>query len=238
MITTLLILCVCAGGFVHGFTGFGAAMVIMALLPLLKPFPEALFFSAFLTLPIAAWTLWRYRHALSWREGAPLWIGAVIGTPIGLLIVDQLDRTQLLRLLGVMLIVFPLNELFLAQRWRLPIPLWFGLPIGILCGILGAAFGVGGPPAIIFVYARPGSREWAVATLQCMFLINSGLRVIATATSVVTAELAWICALAVVPYMLAGMAGAKLAERVPPARFKQIVLLLLIVMGVFHLVRN
>jgi OmcA/MtrC family decaheme c-type cytochrome len=38
-----VVLVLCLAGFMHGFTGFGAAMTIMALLPLLLDFNEVLF---------------------------------------------------------------------------------------------------------------------------------------------------------------------------------------------------
>lgn len=220
----------------HGFTGFGAAMVIMALLPLLLPMTEVLFLGAFFTLPISILTLVRYRRYFRWRDAWPLVVGAVIATPFGLWLVENLDRTILLHGLGIILIIFPLHELFLAHRLRLHMPAWLGLPIGCVAGILGAAFNIGGPPAILFVYSRPWSREQAVATLQMMFLFNSGLRLILTASTVKDSqEVVWICLLAIAPFVLVGQIGFRLAERIPPKHFKQMVMVALIAMGLKYL---
>lgn len=235
----LAVVALCLAGFVHGFTGFGAAMTIMALLPLLLDFNEALFLGAFFTLPAATTLLVQTRKHFRWRDAWPLIAGAVIGTPLGLLVVAHLDRVILIRGLGVVLIVFSVNELLLSRIWTLRVPGWMGLPIGMICGILGAAFNIGGPPALIWVYSRPWRREQAVATLQVMFLFNSGLRLILTAPSgEASSRVLIVCALALVPFLLITLFGMRLAARVPPKRFKQLVLCALIAMGCHYLLRG
>ncbi len=230
----LAVLVLCLAGFMHGFTGFGAAMTMMALLPLLLDFNEVLFLGAFFTLPAATAIFIRLRKQFRWRDGWPLLAGAIIGTPVGLLIVAHLDRAILVRALGVVLIVFSINELMVAHIWTLRVPGWMGFPIGLICGILGAAFNIGGPPALIWVYSRPWPLEKAIATLQVMFLFNSGLRLILTApTGVVTEHVLIVCAIAFIPFLLAALFGVRLAERIPPKRFKQIVLCAIAAMG-FH----
>jgi uncharacterized membrane protein YfcA len=239
MTLVLVVLVLCVAGFMHGFTGFGAAMTIMALLPLLLDFNEVLFLGAFFTLPAAAIIYMKTRRHFRWRDAWPLLVGAIIGTPLGLLLVAHLDRSILVRGLGVVLILFSINELLLSQIWTLHVPAWLGLPIGVVSGILGAAFNVGGPPALIWVYSRPWQREQAIATLQMMFLFNSGLRLILTApTGVVTQHVLLICTLAVLPFLLTALIGMRLASRLSPRRFKQFVLVALIAMGFHYLLRG
>jgi uncharacterized membrane protein YfcA len=227
-----VILCLLFAGFIHGFTGFGYAMTAMALLPLLLGMPEALFIGAFFTLPVSAWLLWKFRDHYRWRDAWPLIVGAVAGTPMGLLLVEHINRMLLLHSLGIVLIVFPLADVVGLSRYVQP-PDWTALPIGIICGILGAAFNVSGPVAILYIYSRPWSREQMVATLQMLFLFNSGLRVLLTLpTGVVTPELALLCAAALLPFLGVAMLGSRLAERVPHHRFRQVVLAAVMVMGV------
>lgn len=239
MTLVLVVVVLCVAGFMHGFTGFGAAMTIMALLPLLLDFDEVLFLGAFFTMPAAAIIYIKTRRHFRWRDAWPLLAGAIIGTPLGLLFVAHLDRSILVRGLGVVLILFSINELLLSQIWTLHVPQWLGLPIGVVCGILGAAFNVGGPPALIWVYSRSWQREQAIATLQMMFLFNSGLRLILTApTGVVTQNVILICTLAVLPFLLTALFGARMAARLSPRRFKQFVLVALIAMGFHYLLRG
>ena len=238
MTLLLVVLVLCLAGFVHGFTGFGAAMTIMALLPLLLDFDEVLFLGAFFTLPVAMLLLVRTRTHFRWCDAWPLLLGAVIGTPLGLFIAARLDRGILLRGLGIVLVVFSINELLLARIWALRVPQWSGLPIGILCGILGAAFNIGGPPALIWVYSRPWQREQATATLQMMFLFNSGLRLLLTIpTGVATPNVLLVCAVALIPFLLAVVSGIRVADAVSPKRFKQMVLIALSAMGFWYLLR-
>jgi uncharacterized membrane protein YfcA len=109
----------------------------------------------------------------------------------------------------------------------------------VVCGILGAAFNIGGPPALIWIYSRPWQREQGIATLQLMFLFNSGLRLILTApTGVVTQHVMIVCALALLPFLMTAMFGVRLAARIPPKRFKQIVLAALTAMGFHYLLHG
>lgn len=232
MNTPLIILCLCFAGFVHGFTGFGYAMVAMALLPLLLGMPEALFLGALFMMPVAATLFWRNRRHYVLGEGWTLVAGAVAGTPVGLLLVQHMDRLVLLRLLGLVLIVFSLNELLFTRYWKLRVPTWMAFPIGVTCGILGAAFNIGGPPAIIYVLARGWQREQEMATLQVMYFFNSGTRVLLTLpTGIVTPELAELSAWALGPFVLVAILGCWFAARVPPQLFKRIVLVALIGIG-------
>lgn len=227
----VIIACLCGAGFVHGFTGFGYAMTAMAILPLVMPLPQVLFVGALFTLPVAGSLLMKYSGHFRWRDGWPLVVGATVGTPPGLLLAEHLDRLLLVRALGVVLIVFPLGELVRLPR-LVRLPAWSGFPIGVGCGILGAAFNISGPVAILWIGARGWGREQATATLQVLFLFNSGLRVLATLPSgVMTPDLALLCALALVPFLAVAVVGNRLAERVDPARFRLIVLAALMAMG-------
>jgi uncharacterized membrane protein YfcA len=211
-------------------------MLVMAFLPLIVPLPDALFYGAFFTLPVAILSFRRYRRHLEWKAGRVLWTGAVIGTPIGLLLITQLDRVVALRLLGVVLILFPLYELLLVKRTRIRIPNWTALPLGLLSGLMAGTFNIGGPPAILYIYSRPWSRELMVVTLQVLFILNASIRVLGSLpTGVVSAQVAWISLMALLPFLFFGWMGSRLADRAPPARIKQIVMLLLIAMGMNYL---
>lgn len=228
----LIIVCLCGAGFVHGFTGFGYAMTAMALLPLLMALPQVLFLGAFFTLPVAGALFRKHGGQFRWKDARWLLAGAVVGTPPGLLLVQSLDRVLLLRALGVVLIVFSLSEMFGLQR-AVRMPDGFAFPVGIVCGILGGAFNVSGPVAIVYIFSRGWTRAQATATLQMLFLFNSGLRVVLTLpTGVVTVELAALCALAIVPFMVAVLLGHRLTDRVHPPVFKRFVQLGIVSMGI------
>lgn len=223
-------------GFTQGLTGFGFGLVSMALLPLILPFKDALVVVAVLNVPVCALTLWANRRHVHWRRGAALAAGTCLGVPIGFYLLVKLDAGVLLRVLGALLCLFAVNEIFLARRFPLRFPAWSGFPVGLVSGGIGGAFNVGGPPVIAYVYSQPWAKEEIVAVLQVVFGSSALLRLIFVGHSgLLHAELARLTLLAL-PLLLAGIIlGGRLLHRVPLPPLKLTVFVSLLVLGAKYL---
>ena len=55
------------------------------------------------------------------------------------------------------------------------------MPAGLLSGVLGALFGVGGPPYVVYIAGRIPDATVQRATISLMVALNVGLRVAAFA---------------------------------------------------------
>jgi len=151
--------------------GFGEALVAVPLLALRIPVPIAAPLAVLVSITVAAVVLlqdWREVHVRSagWLVGA-----TIFGIPLGLLALTSFDARVVKLVLASVIIVFALYSLvsrapFHLREDRVP---WL-LGCGFVAGVLGGAYGMNGPPLVVYGSLRRWSAEQFRATLQAYFL--------------------------------------------------------------------
>lgn len=228
---------ICLAAFIQGLTGFGYGMAAMALLPLLMDFREATLLVAVLGLAVNVFTFVGYRTEYRWHEGRSLIFGAVLGAPIGVALVHWVDASIMIRALGGLICVFTFNELIVSRHSKWKIPESWGFPLGCLAGLFGSAFNIGGPPAVMYAYSQPWSKQQVVACLQVLFLVIGTLRVVLSAAAgrLETHHLGLAFAV-MLPMFACIWAGRQLLERIPQGRLRMVVYVGLFAMGVKYVI--
>lgn len=222
-----------AASFLQGLTGFGFGIVAMALLPLTIGFRDATLLVALLGLLNNLVSLFHCRSDVDRRAGWQLAVGVAVGCPIGVYLVQSLDEGWLLRALGGLIVVFSLRELFFVGVVGRPWPTWSGYPAGALAGLFGAAFNIGGPPAVAYVYSQDWPARRRLALLQVLFCEIGLLRLALTAASGGLGRQAWAgAAVWALPSCLAVLAGHRALDRLPAGSLKRPVFWFLLAMGV------
>lgn len=232
----LIIAVFCFAAFLQGVTGFGYGMAAMALLPLLIDFREATLLVCVLGLTVNLFTLAMYRVEYDWRRGRGLIIGAILGAPLGVAMIQWVDAHVLSRCLGGLICVFTVNELFLVRRgWKLTPP-WTALPLGFLSGFFGAAFNIGGPPAVMYAYSQDWTKQQVVAVLQVLFLVIGFLRVVLSASAgLLNLKDLTLPLLTLIPMFACIWIGRQFLERVPQKGLRIFVFAGLFAMGAKYL---
>ena len=217
---------------VRGYSGFGFSLLSITALSLIYP-PAQVIPSIFM-LEVAASlhmlpSIWRDVH---WRSLMPLIIGCLIGTPIGVYALANLPQDQM----TLALAIFVLAATFL---------LWRGfalksmpsapatLAAGTAAGLANGAFGIGGPPVILFYFASPAGHAAGRASLIAYFMVTDivGLGFLAR-EGLVTTQSALLM-LAFLPALLAGVwLGARSFKSADPDKFRRIVLAVLAILAV------
>lgn len=236
--TSLLVVLIFSfASFLQGMTGFGFGMAAMALLPLLIGFHDAVKLAAVLGLAVNMFTFATYRKNYDWREGKSLIAAAAVGAPCGVALAQLAPGSWMIRALGLLICVFTVHELLLSRVTKVTVPQHWAVPMGLLAGIFGAAFNIGGPPAVIYCYSRAWSKAQVVAVLQVMFLVIGLLRVAFSlgAGLIETRDTAIILA-ALPPTFFAITLGRKLLDRVPQSQMRVGVHLALFAMGLKYVV--
>jgi len=156
--------------------GFGEALVAVPLLAFCIPLPEAAPLAVLLSITIAAVVVaqdWKHIHLGS---AAGLLVSTVFGIPLGLLVLTHADQEMVKVGLGILIVLFAVYSLAFGDALRLEKehrPLL--LLSGFLAGILGGAYGMNGPPLVIYGSLRRWSPQHFRATLQAYFLPASAL---------------------------------------------------------------
>lgn len=224
-------------GMAQGLTGFGFGIVAMAgLTPLVGPMAANLIVTPLAGVNIMV-TLWAVRHAVEWRRAIPLWLGAVVGTPVGVYILQHTDPGLLRRVIGAIILLTAVTNLWPVPKGGPPVPQHWGLAAGVLGGVMAGAVAMGGPPAVVYAYRQP----WSVAGIKATLLLYFAWTVICrmgyfVASNSYSPELLrsalWLTPVA----MAATWAGVKLTDRVPRKQVERVVAVLLIAAGLNLLV--
>jgi uncharacterized membrane protein YfcA len=149
--------------------GFGEALVSVPLLALLIPVKVAVPLAVLVSATVAAVILaqdWRQVHL---RSAWWLTISTLCGIPLGLWLLTALDEAVVKAVLAAVIIAFSLYSLFRRRHLELKddrlAPLF-----GFGAGVLGGAYGMNGPPLVIYGTLRRWSPQHFRATLQGYFL--------------------------------------------------------------------
>ena len=151
--------------------GFGEALLAVPLLALFMPMDVAAPLAVLLSISIAAMVVaqdWQHIHL---RSAAGLLLATVFGIPLGLLLLTHAPQQWVKTALGVLLLLFAGYSLLSRKTPHLPHdsrPLL--LLAGFLAGVLGGAYGMNGPPLVIYGSLRRWSPQHFRATLHAYFL--------------------------------------------------------------------
>jgi uncharacterized membrane protein YfcA len=143
-----------------------------------------------------------------------------------------LPRGAILLALGLFVCAYALHVMLrrdTARRlsWR------WAAPAGVVGGVLGALFGIGGPPYVMYITGRilePGAQR---ATISQMVILSVGLRVAAFALAGLFGSRAlWIAAEVLLPVAWAGVwVGNRVHVCLAPATMARVVGAVLFVAG-------
>jgi uncharacterized protein len=159
------------------------------------------------------------RRDVMFPQLVSLLIGTVLGTPVGVWVLEALSPSLLKRLIGLILMGIVVIEWYGAYPEKLSGRYW-GLCAGSLAGLLGGAIGTPGPPVILYAAAQGWSPRNTKAMLQAFFLVNYSIIVVNHWwAGLLTREVAWLACLYVVPSAIGITAGIHLFDRMHQARF-------------------
>lgn len=225
------ILAIFLGAFTQSLTGFGVALVAMAILPSLWGLQVATPLVALTGIVLESVLLIRYRESLQIKSIWRLVVASVVAIPIGIYVLRQLDDRIALFVLGLIIFGYALYALIGFRLPELHHPLWAWLT-GLASGMLGGAYNTAGPPIVIYGNCRRWSPQEFKSNLSGFFIVNS-LMVVFTHffsgnfTHEVMSIFWWV-----LPALVLGfIAGQSLDRWLNPEIFRKIVLVVLIVLG-------
>jgi uncharacterized membrane protein YfcA len=216
---------------VRGFSGFGFSLLSVTAISLVLPVAEIV--PSIFLLEIAASInlipgIWREIH---WGSLRWLMVGYVIGLPLGgyALIHAPAEPTQIV--LGVFVIgtaVLMLRGFHLAKT---PGP-GASTGAGVASGVLNGAFGIGGPPVVLFYFSTPGAAAIGRASVIFFFLFTDLLGVGYFSTQGIVTAQTFVQSIAWLPALLIGVwIGVHGFRRMNQDAFRRWVLVILIALA-------
>jgi hypothetical protein len=169
------VLTIALGGFLRGFLGFGAALLIVPVLSAILTPEKALVIVFLIELPTVI-----YLMPGAFKQGDPKTVAPIIlamffTIPIGVYFLVSTDP-DIIKIV-ISLLVLAMVAL-LATGWKPQNEIKLGtmLIVGSLSGLISGAAGVGGPPFVTALMARNESPERTrsniILSLNCMSLLT------------------------------------------------------------------
>lgn len=171
LITFYILAIIFIATLVRSTFGFGESLIAVPLLVLLIPIEIAVPLSVLISILIAAFVVIQDRKQILFNSAKWLIIFAAIGIPIGLLLLIYGNENLTKLVLGILIILYSIYSLSSKSNFRLETDNKFWLFFcGFFSGILGGAYGLNGPPLVIYGNMRNWTAKHFRATLQAYFL--------------------------------------------------------------------
>jgi len=171
-VTTLRVLgIVFVATLIRSTFGFGEALIAVPLLAFSIPLGVAAPLAVLVSITVAAVVVAQDWQKIHLRSTAWLVIATLFGIPFGLLLLTSSHQTVVKGALAVIIMAFSVYSLI----GRTPMELrrdsrgWL-LACGFCAGVLGGAYGMNGPPLVVYGAMRRWSAQHFRATLQGYFL--------------------------------------------------------------------
>jgi uncharacterized membrane protein YfcA len=224
---------------VFGITGFGASPITIPVLVHLLPLAFVLSLAALLDLGSALVLGFHTRRQADSREILTLVPFTLLGLTVGVTLLLRLPRNATLLALGLFVCAYAVNLIF-RRETRRRLSRWWAAPAGIVGGLVGALFGMGGPPYVMYLAGRIPDPNAQRATISQMVILNVGLRVVAFALAgFLSSGTLWLAVALLLPVAWAGVwAGHHAHLRLAPASAARIIAAALFIAGASLIART
>ena len=171
LITLHVLAVVFIATFIRSAFGFGEALIAVPLLALSIPLKVAAPLAVLVSITIAAVIVAQDWRKIHFRSTGWLVLATLFGIPLGLLLLTSSHQRAVKTALGIVIVAFSVYSL-LGRRppeLKRDSRIWL-LGCGFCAGVFGGAYGMNGPPLVIYGSMRRWSAQHFRATLQGYFL--------------------------------------------------------------------
>lgn len=233
-VTVYVLLILFFASVIRSAFGFGESLIAVPLLIFFVPINVAVPLGVLLSVTIAAIVVitdWKHIHFDSARR---LVIATLFGLPLGFWVLKYGDEKLIKMFLGIFLVLFSAYSLWGRNTFSLKgTNKSWSYGCGFLAGILGGAYGMNGPPLIVYGSLRRWDPLQFRATLHAYFLPASLMGVVGYwKLDLLTKQVFSFYLSSLLVVLPAIVIGKRLTAILPAVLFKKIIFLSLIGIGI------
>lgn len=214
-------------------TGFGTSTIMVPIVLLFYPVPQALLFVGIIHWFGNIWKLILFKKGFQWRLILSFGVPGIAAAFFGASLVFNIPGMILSRILGTFLICYVIY-LFVKSSFRIKPSLLTGVCGGSLSGFFAGVFGIGGAVRGLFLTAFDLPKEVYIATAGAIALIIDTTRL--TTYFAKGARLPTLLLWGLLLFIPASFLGAKIAKRIvdkiPQEHFRKVVAVFLLLVGI------
>lgn len=223
---------------IAGVAGFGGGVVALPVLVWVFGVREAIPILSISQVLSTGSRVWLHRDGINWPVVRLFSLGALPFSIVGSLIFISIDTTVLVRILGVMMLLFVVyTRLPIGREFNMK--LWGFVPLGAGTGFGSAFLGIPGPFAAVFylAYGLTASAYIATSALGMGMIQVPKLIIFGSSDLITVRVLALGIGLGAIAAVSAVL-GRVILRRVPEHVFPRIITAMLLISGVVFLIRG
>lgn len=173
MTVLLLFLTSFVSAFIQSTTGFGYAIMFMAISPYFLPYNVASALSL-TTSPVGnVANVVRRIRMVNWKQVIIPMVFATISTYTAIELTKSLELATMRRILGVLLFFLAIWFVFFSKKVKIKPTLLNCAIAGFISGTGGGLFSISGPPMVLYYLSALKNKEEYMATIQTYFFFNN-----------------------------------------------------------------
>jgi uncharacterized membrane protein YfcA len=237
----ILVCTLLAGGLVKGVVSIGVPLVAVPLLTGILSVKQAVLL---LSMPIIIGNIPQaFEGGQTWgtlKHISFLVIGTVLGITLGVKILLSIPGNLAIGLAGLILITACL-ALLVAPKFKLPNreASLVGLIVGFVCGLMEGISAIPGPPLATYLLATGASGKQFTKQIALVLIISIVALILTFGQSHHAGEAdLLLSALAAIPVVMGIILGRPLRDALPPAIFRTVVLIFILLAAVQMVLRS
>lgn len=218
-------------------TSFGTATFMVPVLTFFYPLDVALLFTGIIHWFGNIWKMVFFHSGFRWKLILLFGLPGIVASYVGAMLVPDISETIVLRLLGGFFIVYVIF-LLTHQTWKIRASTPNAMIGGMLSGVSAGLFGVGGAIRAAFLSAYHLEKAVFIFTAGVIGLFIDSGRIIEYIRSDVTfTNPLWLALAFCLPAsLLGGYVGKRLTGRIPERKFRLVIGIVLLLIGVKYLI--
>ena len=190
---------------IRGITGFGSGLIAIPLLALFLPLTFVVPFVLLLDFSASmAASSFDFKR-VKWDELIWLIPFSIIGVIVGSQLLTNLPINPTLIALAIFIFIFAIRIIFDIHGNKIISKFW-AIPTALIGGTIGALFGTGGPPYVVYLTHRIPDKTEFRASLSTMFFIDAlGRITVFFIAGILLSQTVWYHTAAALPLMLGSL---------------------------------
>ena len=225
--------------YIQGATGFGFGIFSMIFLPNILTYTEANVLSSILSALSALFVAILMFRKIHWKNVWFPTLGCLFSTYVAVSFLKTQSSRTLMLLLGLALFLLSLYFFFFSDKIKIK-PTWYaGLIAGILSGIMGGMFSIGGPPVVIYFMQSEEDFDRYFATISAYFVFLGVVSVSTKAAAGFITISVWIAlAISVLAMLIGAYIGKRTKDKIKPKIVKKVVYGFMAISGLINIVTS
>jgi len=238
MDTVLICLILFFASFVQAASGFGYAITAMAFLPLLLPLTDAMMVTIICSFLIMLYMYIKYRKHVNYKIAWLPLLLSLVGAYAGMALLINSPSDIALKILGGFLILLSIYFFVFAQRIKLPNNRISASVAGLLSGLTGGFFNMGGPPVVLYYSVAAKDKNEYYATLQFLFICMSLLKFGYFAITLgISEEVLKVSPFGIATSIAGMVLGMFVFNKLPDKIINRMVYVIMIVSGIWYIIK-